>query len=89
MGRDAVKMQVTRDEGMFDFAGSLEFGAVLQHVVGRLGAGGAGGLRVIQKGGERFRAVLRAFDAGMKTGLSHKIKNDVRRFGHEAKTDQC
>ena len=74
MGRDAVQTSCLREaKASLISAALFEFRAVLEHVIGRLRAGSAGSLGVIEKIGEGFRAVLGAFDAGVKTIFGHRI----------------
>src|SRR6266851_5590772 len=82
MGRNAVEAHFGFGKNLFDLPCALESFVGLEHVVGGLRAGGAGFLGVIEELGEVLGAVLRPFDAGMKTSFGHRIFAQLNGFGH-------
>jgi len=69
--RNAIQFQFGLGKGILDLFGALEAFIALQHEVGWLRPRRPGLFRIIQKLRQTFRAVLRAFDAGMKTMVCH------------------
>src|SRR5262245_44380615 len=71
MRRYTVQAHLCLCKSLFDFLRALKSFIGLKHVIGWLRSGGAGRLRVLEELCERFGAMLRAFDAGMKTIFGH------------------
>jgi hypothetical protein len=71
MSGDSVQLHFGFDESVLNLFGSLKTFVRLQHVIGWLCPSCAGLFGIVEKLSERFAAVLRAFDAGMKTIFGH------------------
>ena len=68
MRAHAIEQHARVGEGAADFFRGLKELAALQHVIARLRARRAAAFCISEKVGERFCAVLRAFDGGVVAG---------------------
>ena len=73
MGGNAVEFQFRFGKSVFDFLDGLKAFVRLEHIIGRLSAGSSGLFGVVEKLGEAFGAMLRAFNTGMEAILGHNI----------------